>query len=355
MSNNKEKTLSFEDLVSFIWKWRKQLAIVGLVTIILASIFSSPFFIKPKYKSTVIFYPTTTNSISRAILPEVGQRAQDALEFGAEEEAEKALQILQSSKLRDRLVIQFNLLNHYRINPEKERYPYTKLEKKLDGNIKVSRTRYLSIKIDVLDESPEMAAKIATGIANLYDTIKSEINLERAISALEIVERAHKSKEEMINGLHTQMQEIGRKGVINYEEQAKSIQEALILAGGGSLSGNSGTGAKKGAKAIEELMEQQNKLVEFGGLYLSIVDKIKLEEEKLSDIKAKLDRARIDVEEVMSHQFRVSDATPAEKKSYPVRWLIVVVSLFSSIIVATLVLALYQNMVLGKNKTKKSK
>lgn len=342
MNKHTERTVSFEDLIFFIWRKRKPLLIVGILSIILSAVFSGPSFIKPKYKSTVIFYPTTTNSISRSLLPEQGQRAQDALEYGEEEEAEKALQILLSSKLRDKLIQQFDLLNHYKIDVSKERYPMTKLDKKLDGNIKVSRTRYLSIKIDVLDEDPNKAAAIAKGISNLYDTIKSEIKLERAWSALDIVDRAHKAKEDMIAGLHTQMQELGKKGVINYEEQSKSIQEAMIIARGGSVANTNN--AKTGQKVIDELLEQQQKLIEFGGLYLSIVDKIKLEEEKLSDIKAKLDRARIDVEENMTHKFVVSDASPAEKKASPVRWLIVVISFLSALFTTSIILAVVERL-----------
>lgn len=342
MSNKDNNILSFGEIIDFLWRWKVPLAIVSFVTIVLASVFSGPSFITPKYKSTVVFYPATTNSISKALLPERGERAQDALEFGAEEEAEKALQILQSSKLRDKLVGHFDLMNHYNIDPKKDKYPYTLLEKKLDANIKVSRTRYLSIRIDVLDENPQMAANIATVMANLYDTIRSQINLERAIPALHIIEKAYEEKQAMIDGLHKQMQELGHEGVVNYEEQSKSIQEALIIAGGGALKGDSKM--KTGQKVVDDLLERQSKLVEFGGMYLSIVEKIKLEEEKLSDIKAKLDRARVDVEETMTNQFRVSDATPAEKKSYPVRWLIVLISLLVAFISTSIVFAFVEKI-----------
>jgi uncharacterized protein involved in exopolysaccharide biosynthesis len=334
MNQTNNPTLTFEDLVAFFWRWRKKLILLSIVIVVLSSVFSSPFFIKPKYKSTVIFYPTTTNSISKALLPEVGQKAADVLEFGAEEEAEKALQILQSSKLRNKLINQFNLMKHYKINSKKDSYPMLKLERKMESNFNVSRTRYLSIRIDVMDEDPKKAADFATGMANLYDTIKTEIHRERALEALEIVGRANMNKEMMIQGLHKQMQELGQSGVTNYEEQSKAIQEAMINA---SRLGSS-------PQVLNDLIMQQENLVKFGGLYLSIVDKIKLEEEKLSDIRAKYDRAKIDVEENMTHKFMVSDAYPAEKKSYPVRWLIVVVSLFSGLTIASFIFALIEKL-----------
>ncbi|MCO5254409.1 MAG: Wzz/FepE/Etk N-terminal domain-containing protein [Bacteroidetes bacterium] len=342
MSNKENNILTLSEIIDFIWRWKKPLIIISIITIVMAAIFSSPAFITPKFESTVVFYPATTNSISKSLLPERGERAQDALEFGAEEEAEKALQILQSSKLRDKLVSHFDLMKHYKIDPSKDKYPYTKLEKELDANIKVSRTRYLSIRIDVLDENPQMAANIATVMANLYDTIRSQINLERAVPALHIIEKAYQEKQTMIDGLHKQMQELGHQGVVNYEEQSKSIQEALIIAGGGALKGDSKM--KTGQKVVDDLLDRQSKLVEFGGMYLSIVEKIKLEEEKLSDIKAKLDRAKVDVDETMTNQFRVSDATPAEKKSYPVRWLIVVISLMVALTGSTIVFAFVEKV-----------
>ena len=92
------------------------------------------------------------------------------LEFGEEEEAEKALQILQSSKLQGRLIRNFELKKHYNI--KKSSTPNTDLGKKINSNIKFARTRYLSIKIEVLDHDPIMAQNIANGILNLYDTIK---------------------------------------------------------------------------------------------------------------------------------------------------------------------------------------
>jgi len=46
------------DLLNIIWKWRIKLAIVAGLAVILSSVFSSSYFIKPKYKSTAIIYPS---------------------------------------------------------------------------------------------------------------------------------------------------------------------------------------------------------------------------------------------------------------------------------------------------------
>lgn len=337
MKNKEIKVFTFQDLFNFFWKRKIHFIVIGIITIVLASVFSGEQFIKPKYKSTAVFFPATTNSISAALLPEQGQRSKDPLEFGAEEDAEKALQILQSAALKERLIKNFNLMEHYGIDPKKTSYPRTKLDRKLNSNISYTRTRYLSVRIDVLDYNPEKAAELARGIMELYDTVKNEIQQERAVKSFEIVERAMKEKEREIALLHRQIEAMGELGVTNYEEETRAIAEAINEA---RLAGKD--------KIVNELLQKQKEISKLGGQFMSLKDKITLEEIKLSDIVAKYDRAKIDVEETLTHMFKVSEPFPAERKSYPVRWLIVLVSLIVVTAVWSVIFAFYDAVV--KNK-----
>jgi hypothetical protein len=325
------KSLTFDSVIEFLWGWRKHFIIVGILAIILSSVFSGPYFITPKFKSIHVFYPTTNNSISNAFLTEITQRQKDPLEFGEEEEAEKALQILQSSKLRSRLIRNFDLMNHYDIDSSGS-YPLTKLDREYDENISFSRTRYLSIQIEVLDEDPVMASNIANGIAILYDSIKNEIQAEVSIPAKAIIERAFRDKEAEVAGIRNQMREIGLKGVTNYEEQTKVLAEQIYKAR-----------AEGKRNKVEELLKQEKELVELGGQELSLKESLVLELDKLSDVRNRYKKAEIDVKETLTHKFTVSDAFPAEKKSYPIRWLVV----FTTLITAEL-MAILAILVLGK-------
>lgn len=335
------KPITLIDVVNFFWKWRKTLMIVCGIAIVAAAIFSSPIFVKPKYKAVHIFYPTTNNSISNALLTDLNQRQKDPLEFGEEEEAEKALQILQSSQLTSRLVRNFNLLAHYGIDPKKEKYPQSALQSKIEENISFNRTRYLSIRIEVLDRDPQMAANIANGIAALYDTIKTEIQKQVADPALAIVERALKQKQEKIQGIRDEMRKLGEQGVTNYEEQSRAIAEEIYKA----------QSANRLEKA-KELLEQQKALVANGGMFISLNELLKLEEEKESDLMAQLEKRQVDVKESLSHKFTVSGASKPEMKAWPVRWLIVMVTLlftFLATSIALLILEIIRNNKLAKS------
>jgi hypothetical protein len=67
---------------------------------------------------------------------------------------------------------------------------------------------------------------------------------------------------------------------------------------------------------------------------------LEYEKKELVDVKSKFMEAKVDAEQDLPFKFAVK----AEKKSYPVRWLIVVVSTLSTFILALLVLLLFESI-----------
>ena len=56
--------------------------------------------------------------------------------------------------------------------------------------------------------------------------------------------------------------------------------------------------------------------------------------ERLATMETSYEQAESDATSYLSHKFIVEKAYPAEKKAYPIRWLIVVLSTFSSVLLA---------------------
>src|SRR4051812_33030244 len=102
------------NVLFFIYKWRKQLMIVGISAALISGIAS--LVIRNKYKSTVVVFPATTNSISKSLLND-NYVKEDVLQFGEEEQAEQMLQILNSDAIRGRIIQKYKLLKHYEIDP----------------------------------------------------------------------------------------------------------------------------------------------------------------------------------------------------------------------------------------------
>jgi uncharacterized protein involved in exopolysaccharide biosynthesis len=58
----------------------------------------------------------------------------------------------------------------------------------------------------------------------------------------------------------------------------------------------------------------------------------------MNELKKKLDQARIDVDGRLSNVFILQNATPAERKTYPIRSLIVIGSILGSFLLGCIVL-----------------
>jgi uncharacterized protein involved in exopolysaccharide biosynthesis len=187
--------------------------------------------------------------------------------------------------------------------------------------------------VDVMDEDAQMAAKMANGILDLYDSIKNEIQLDVAIPALDIVKRQMQAKENEINNIKSELQKLGSEGVTNYEEQSRALNEEIYKA----------RAAGKMDK-VSDLIEQLKSLVQFGGQFTALTETLQLELDKLSDLKAKYERAEVDVKETLNNKFTVSGADVAEQRAYPVRKLIVLVSLICTIGFSAIFFAVYEKL-----------
>jgi uncharacterized protein involved in exopolysaccharide biosynthesis len=321
------KPITLVSVVNFFWRWRKVFLISCAVAALIAIVVTHPAITKPKYKAQHIFYPTKNNSISNALLTELNQRQQDPLEFGEEVEAEKALQIIQSGALLGRLVRNFDLMKHYGIDPKKEQFPKYALDNKIKENFNFERTRYLSIKIEVLDEDPIMAAKLANGIAFLFDSIKTEVQNQIATPALDIVRRALEEKQRKIQNIKDELRVLGTKGITNYEEQSRALAEEIYKA---QSSGRTGQ--------LQELLDERKQLVANGGDFIALNELIKLEEEKESNLITQFEKRQVDVGERLSHKFTVEEATVPEIKFWPKRSFVLMLSLLGTFLATAVVL-----------------
>jgi uncharacterized protein involved in exopolysaccharide biosynthesis len=320
------------NLVLFLWKKRKPIFIATLIALVASVIFSSELFIKPRFKSSVIMFPTTNSSISKSLLSENSFEKENILQFGEEEQVEQMLQILNSDEIKERIIANYDLMKHYNIDPN-GRYPMTELSKMFDENISFNRTEYLSVRVDVMDEDPKLAADIANEISALLDTVKTRMQHERAKKALYIVEKEYKDFERYLAAREDTLTKLRLLGVLNYEAQVERLTETL---GKAQIANNQNT--------VNAIKDQMAVLAKYGGLYTSITEDMEHDREALSRLKTKYEEAKVDATERLPNKFVVNVAKAAEKKSYPVRWLIVLVSTLSVFLLSIVVMLILENV-----------
>ena len=328
----KEVDFNSSNIILYIWQWKKVFIIVGAISVVMSVLFSSPWFITPKFKSTVVMFPTSTNSISKVLLSHNVYGRQDVLEFGEETQAEQMLQMLNSTKIKERIIEKYNLAEHYNINPD-GKYRMTKLHKSFDNNISFKRTEYMAVQITVMDKDPQMAADIANDIADLLDSVKNEMQRERALQAFKIVESEYLALVEETKWKEDSLEQLRKLGIYDYDSQVETLGEQYAIA----LS----KANMKGAQAIEKELDN---LAKYGGAFLSLKEKLLAEQKQLAALQEKYKEAKVDAEMSLPHKFMVDRAYKAERKTYPVRWLIVAVSLFASLLLALISIIAYDTL-----------
>ena len=329
MSENKLSEIRDFDSTSlgmFLFSWRKHLIIISLSAAILAAVFSSSLFITPLYRSTVVLFPVSSNSVSRALLSDQPAAKTDILEFGEDEQTEQMLQILSSSKIRDKVVEKFDLMKHYRINP-RSKYKNTELHRQYESNITFRRTEFMAVRISVLDRDPQMAADIANTISELLDSTKNAMQRERAMKGFAIVEQEYLKLRDEIAKMEDSLRVIRELGVYDYESQSEMFNQQLAI-----------EIARGNERGIASLESKLNLLAKYGGAYVSLRDMLEHEKKQLSYLKARYEEAKVDATETLPQKFVVESAYKAEKKSYPVRWIIVLVSTLAAFLISVIVI-----------------
>lgn len=322
---NTDYNFDSTSLLVYLYKKRKPLFIITFLAVIVSVIVS--YTIEPRYKSTVVLFPASSGSISQSLLT-ANVAKKDILKFGEEEEVEQLMQALYSDEIRDRIIEKYKLMAHYDIDTA-SRYPYTNLAEKFQNNISFIRTEYMSIEIQVLDTDPQVAADIANDIAALVDTTMNHMKKDRALKALKLVEKEYIALKDHVSQLNDSLRSISEKGVNDYESQSEVFNAAYAKA--------IIEGKYEGAKLLEEKLAV---LAKYGGTYLLITNLLEFEADKLSELEAKYAEAKLDYEQDLPHKFIVNSAVKAEKKSYPIRWLIVAVSTLATFVLALLALIL---------------
>ena len=328
MEEQQHNTYSSKYLCRLLVEYRKPILIILALAALCAVIFSAPFFITPLYKSTTVIYPTSSNSISKVLISTTYQSEKDIMNFGEDEQTEQMLQVLNSNRVRDKVISRFNLMEHYDLKDSK--YPVTKLNKLYDSRIKFRRTEYNAVKITVMDSDAALSAQIANEIAEIFDSTMNQMQKEVAIEAYRIVEQEYNTLVAEMNMLEDSLNTLRKLGVFDYESQVEMLSRQLAVELG-----------KGNAQGVKNIQEQLDILAEYGGASYAINERLDNDRLQLSLVKSKYEEAKMDATQDVPRKFVVTSAFQAERKSYPVRWIILLVTVLSTFLLLILCIVAY--------------
>ena len=324
------ENFNITSILIFLFKKWKPIVIITFLAAVVSIIVS--LIIEEEFKSSVVIYPASTSSVSKALLTDMSRAPKDILKFGEEEETEQLMQILHSDEIKAKIISKYQLMQHYKIDPT-GKYSKTQLLKEYDDKISFRKTQYQAIEITVFDTDNQIAANIANDITAILDTVYNKVQKERAFMALEIIENQYQSEKTYIGQLEDSLSKLRALGVFDYENQARIYTESHTKA---LESGNSHK-----AKLLQDKLDI---LAKYGSTYNSLSQLLKKEIEQLSLLKSKYEEAKVDAYQNLPHKYIVNPAQISEKKSKPVRWLIVVFSTLSAFIFAVFLMLILDSL-----------
>jgi uncharacterized protein involved in exopolysaccharide biosynthesis len=321
--NNQQEGLknASEGLIQFIWINRKKLMLFTFAAAVISGVVA--FLMTPLYLSTAVVFPAATSSVS---FSEQRNAKAAAMDFGEEEQAEQLVQILQSSRIRDKVVSEFELMKHYEID-SKGANKYFKLNEAYNNHISFNRTRFGSIRIDVLDENPALAAKIANKIVDLIDTVKNEMIAERTVPAFKVNERKLAQMKRDRDAILRKLDSLADLGVIALDVRSNLFQAYVD---------------SKNPEDRAELKKKIDVNMKYGAMYDGLEYMRNEKIVKIEDFNISYEQAESDANTKFNHKFIVERAVKADKKEKPKRSVIILVSTVAAFFIGLFSLLLWE-------------
>lgn len=273
-------TYEIKNTLNFFKRHWKLLTIVFVVAAAVSVVAS--MMVTPRYKSSAILFPTSSNRLSKAILAD--RYSLDYMDYGIERDCEYAIQILISQSMEDDVCSRFNMMEHYGISSDDPQKLF-KLHEAYRSNVSVKRTEFLGVEISVLDVDPQWAADIANFMASNYDTLTSRIQQDRSRDAYMI------------------MQDVCSE----LEADIRSLEDTLRK--------------DKNRFGISELISNKT--------------------HELAELQTRMSQTKVDMARPVSYKFWLDKATPADKKAYPKRAVIVLLGTLGTLALLILLLLIF--------------
>ena len=307
-----EENFASLSLIQLIKKWKKQLMIVAVISIVLSFIFTLPFFIPPMFKSTAIVYPENLSP------------------YSTESATEQLLQLLESDEIKMELIKDFKLDAHYEIDSTKKT-ALTTVFKQLAGNLSINKTDYESVKIEMMDTDPLQAKQMADSIIEKGNRLARKLYREKTMEAYVVAKTQFDMKENELDSADKVLTELRMKsGIIEFSQQTREISRAYYT----SILNKSNN------VRLEEMFQ---KLQQYGSDYVTLNEKINYTRGVYNNYKQYVENAEKDLTKELSYSNVVTPPMIPDKKAYPVRSLIMLMFTASVVFLSFVVIIIYEN------------
>ena len=301
-------------IIKLVLKWKWQLLIILFSTIVLSIIFSGPYFIKPKYKSYAVIYPAN-------IAP-----------YSAENNTEQMLQLLKSEDILVSIINKFHLNREYKVDTN-DKYFRSKMINILSSNMSIKKTEYESVLIEVLDQDAVQACDMLKEFLNLMNDKARQLQRQKTSEIVKINHDQMIDKQHAIDSIEDRL-EILRKeyNILDYNIQVKEYSKGYVK----SVTSGHGNNTNDIAVTLQNLKT-------FGGEYKLLEAYLYGLLQSYNIIRTEYDKSVSDLSKNLTYANIVTNPVVADKKCYPIRWLIVLVTSVSTLLFSLMLFSFIGN------------
>ena len=309
-----------KEIFVYVWKKRKFLltaTVLGAIVSIVASLLMDDY-----YKAETIIFPTSFIAPS-TVNNHINQET-DPLKIGNEDDLERTIQILRSEVIFDKMINKYNLGDHYKV---KQTHPYynTMVRNKLISKTTFAKTSFQGIKISVEDKDPKVAAGIANDFSDQLDSIVYDMQIQRANEAYVIASKAYESEKNYLNILEDSLDLYRQMGLLGYDTELDRYTEAYAKSIGKNLINSS---------SRNFFTNKFDLLKKYGKQFKSLTKKIDITANNTQNLHMRIAELEQNIRQPLSHKFTISKAKVPEKKAYPRRSIVVILSTIVTFIFA---------------------
>ena len=296
-----ENFFNNERILKSLWRWKIHIIIALIAAIAVSAIISSPIFIKPKYKSVARAYPINTELYSK------------------ESESEQMLEDLRSNDIKFKMIDAFQLDKVYGIGRDIPHYK-SYIINEYDENVSFKKTEFESVEIKVRDQNPQRASDMVDSLIVFFHQLKKQQRNYKFMEIAVIAERDLKIKNAEIDSLSKVLTQLTEEyGLLDYDTQVEAATVGLMDAA-------ANRGDTKPAKEI--INSLKTKGLEFNRLH----KQLQSAEHTADSLRLRYDYGVSQGTKDITYTIVVERPFPADKKSYPVRWLIVFLSTVATLL-----------------------
>ena len=270
-----------------------------------------------QYKSVAIVFPARQFSVSKLVVEANAGNQEDYMMLGDADDCEKLIQILNSDALKLAVFDAYHLWQRWKIRDTMFAFHYMK--DKWEDQVRIKRTEFNSVRIEVHDYVADSAARIANAIVDYCDTIKFRMNREMVAPVVEITKQEYELTLARMKELEDSLDALRKMGIMHYKEQVKAYSKSHAKA------------LEKGdAAALKRLEQKLDTLKKYGTAYTTIKDNLDKYGAKYPDIKMKYDEALVNYRSNIPLKFVVERAVKNEYKARPKRMIIVAITVVAA-------------------------